>query len=67
MHNCIGCEALGFERYRNGSIVPRCYAPWPPCYGNGRVIDNPSPEIIPKRILAPKWCRGKIENKEQGK
>lgn len=56
MHSCEGCEHLGFERFRGGYTAARCFAPFPPPWGNGRVIGNPTPNMLPEKIERPKWC-----------
>lgn len=56
MGSCAGCEYLGFERFRDGETAARCFAPFPPPWGNGRVIGNPTPRLLPEKIERPKWC-----------
>ena len=57
MGSCAGCEYLGFERFRDGETAARCFAPFPPPWGNGRVVGNPTKQLIPERIERPAWCR----------
>lgn len=66
-NSCDGCTALKFETFSNGKIAARCFGPWPPCNGTGRVINNPARRIITSKIKAPAWCRGKMESKETSK
>lgn len=56
MLSCEGCEYLGFERFRSGYTAARCFAPLAPPWGNGRVIGNPTPRLLPEKIERPKWC-----------
>lgn len=56
MGSCEGCEYLGFERFRSGHTAARCFAPLAPPWGNGRVIGNSTPRLLPEKIERPKWC-----------
>lgn len=67
MLSCEGCEYLGFERFRSGYTAARCFAPLAPPWGNGRVIGNPTPRLLPEKIERPKWCERRTENEKQYK
>lgn len=67
MHSCDGCVYLEFEMWTKGRIAPRCYAPYPFANGLGRVVDVPLSFVDTSRIVAPKWCLGKILKKEKNR
>lgn len=56
MNSCAGCKHLRSEQFRGGYIAARCFAPLPPPWGNGRVVGNPLPKLLPEKIERPKWC-----------
>ena len=56
MSSCLDCQYLGFERFGRGETAARCFAPFPPPWGNGRIVGNPTKQLIPERIERPVWC-----------
>lgn len=67
MLSCEGCEYLGFERFRDGYTAARCFAPLAPPWGNGRVIGNPTPRLLPEKSSAQSGARRRTENEKQYK
>lgn len=59
MDNCDGCIWFKREPFEKNRMAARCFAPLPPPWGNGRVIGNPAPQLLPKNTERPKWCERK--------